>query len=117
MKRKVAALFIFVGAVLAAVQWWQIAYRLHLFYVDYKGEPYANHIGDGDFTLIYIVNASLLLTAAFSFRIFCAEKPWRNTALIIGSVNLAGWLALFLMHRTGILVGYAEFIGHMKGIN
>jgi|ERR1017187_8920628 hypothetical protein len=117
MKRKVALLFIFVGAVLATVQWWQIAYRLHLFYVDYKGEPYANHIGDDDFTLIYIVNALLLLTAAFSIRVFRAEKPWRNAALIVGSANLAGWLALILMHRTGVLVGYTEFIGHMKGMN
>jgi hypothetical protein len=114
MKRKVALLFIFVGAVLATVQWWQIAYRLHLFYVDYKGEPYANHI-DG-FAPIYVTNALLLLTVAFSFREFRNEKTWRNAALIVGSINLAGWLAFFFMHRTGILIEYIEFIRHMKGI-
>jgi hypothetical protein len=115
--KKVASLFVFLAAAVAIIQWWQIAYRLHLFYVDYKGELNVNHIGDGDFTLIYVVNALLLLTAAFSFRVFRAEKPWRHAALIIGSINLAGWLALILMHRTGVLVGYTEFIGHMKGMN
>jgi hypothetical protein len=115
--KKLAVLFIFVAATVAAIQWWQIAYRLHLFYVDYKGEPYVNHIGVGDFALIYIANALLLLSAAFSFREFRNEKTWRNAALIIGSVNLAGWLAFFLMHKTGILVEYIEFIRHMKGMN
>jgi hypothetical protein len=115
MKRTVALLFVFLGAFLAIVQWWQIGYRLHLYYVDYRCEPYMNHIGE--FTPIYIANAFLLLTSAFSFRVLRSEKPWRRAALIVGSVNLAGWLAFFLMHRTGILVEYVEFIRHMKGMN
>jgi hypothetical protein len=113
--KKLAASFVFLAATVAAIQWWQIAYRLHLFYVDYKGELNVNHIGD--FALIYVINALVLLTAAFSFRVFRNEKTWRNAALIVGSVNLAGWLAFFLMHKTGVLVEYTEFIRHMKRMN
>jgi hypothetical protein len=115
MKRTVALLFVILGAFLAIVQWWQIGYRLHLYYVDYKCEPYMNHIGG--FAPIYATNALLLLTATFSFQEFRNEKTWRNAALIVGSVNLAGWLAFFFMHRTGVLVEYIEFIRHMKGMN
>jgi hypothetical protein len=113
--KKTAILFIFSGAALAIIQWWQICYRLHLFYVDYKGELFVNHI-DG-FGLIYVLDALLLLTATFSFRIFQNEKRWRNAALFVGSTNLAGWLALIVMHRTGILVEYPEFIRHMRGMS
>ena len=39
----------------AAFQWDQIVYRLRLFYRDYNGERYANHIGDGDFPQVRAV--------------------------------------------------------------
>jgi hypothetical protein len=115
MKRTVALIFLFLGAFLAIVQWWQIGYRLHLYYVAYKSEPYLNHIGG--FTPIYVANVFLLLTSAFSFCVLRSEKAWRHLVLVVGIVNLAGWIAFFLMHRTGILVEYPEFIRHMKEIN
>lgn len=56
------------GAVLAALQWHQIIYRVTLFYRDYDAQRNVNHIGDGDFTLIHLVNAVLLLGACFAAR-------------------------------------------------
>ena len=44
-----AAVFAVAGAVIAAFQWYQIVYRLHLFFRDYASERGVNHIGDGDF--------------------------------------------------------------------
>jgi len=113
--KKLAAAFVFLAA--AVIQWWQICYRLHLFLTEYKGELNVNHIGDGDFLMLHTVNALLLVVGAVALRIFRQERRWRKTTLIIGSVNLAGWLALFFMHRTGMLVEYIEFIRHMKGMN
>ena len=115
--KKFAPSVVLLAAVTGIIQWWQIAYRLHLFYIDYNGELNVNHIGDGDFIMIYAVNALLLLAAVFSLRVFRRERPWRNAILIIGSVNVAGWLAFIFMHQTGILVEYIEFIRHMKGMN
>ena len=99
------------GAV-AGLQWWQIAYRLRLFFTDYRGERDVNHIEDGDFALIYITNALLLLAAVFAFRVFRHDRRWRIAAVTVGAVNVVGWLTLFVMHRTGALVEYHEFIRH-----
>ena len=98
--KKLAAAFVFLAA--AVIQWWQICYRLHLFLTEYKGELNVNLIGDGDFLMLHTVNALLLVAGAVALRMFRQAPRWRNTALIIGSVNLAGWLALIFMHRKGI---------------
>ena len=112
--KRFASTFVIVAAAVAIIQWWQIAYRLRLFYVGYKGELNVNHIGDVDFILIHAADAALLLAAAVSLYIFRHEQHWRKAILIIGSVNLAGWLALILMHQTGILVEYHEFLRYWR---
>src|SRR5438132_406246 len=107
-----ASLLIAGCGMVAGLQWWQIAYRLRLFFTDYRGERGVNHIGNGDFALIYIVNALLLVATVFAFRVFRQERRWRIAAATVGAVNVIGWLTLFAMHRTGALVEYDEFIRH-----
>ena len=101
----------------SVIQWWQIAYRLWLFYTDSRGERGINHIGDGDFLMIYVANGFLLGAALFAFRIFRQDKVWQIGAAIVGILNSLGWLVLFLMHKTGVLVEYGEFIQHWRGIS
>lgn len=101
---------------MAGFQWWQIAYRLRLFLVDYQRERGVNHIGDGDFALIYIANSLLLVAAVFGVRVLWRDsRSWRIAGLVVGTTNVLGCLTLFVMHRTGILVEYGEFIRQMKG--
>jgi hypothetical protein len=103
------------AAAVALFQWAQIAYRLHLFFGECRGERAVNHIGDGDFALIYIANAILLASALFALRVLWQSRPWRVSSVAVGIVNGLGWLSLFIMHQTGALVEYGEFIRHMKG--
>ena len=115
MKNLAAAMIVGAG-VMAGVQWWQIAYRLRLFFVDYHSERGMNHIGDGDFTLIYIANLLLLAAAVFGVRAFWHDaRGWRISGLVVSTMNAVGCLCLFVMHRTGVLVEYGEFIRHWQG--
>lgn len=114
--RKSFASFLIAGCgAIATLQWWQIAYRLRLFFTEYRGERGVNHVGDGDFALINITNALLLLAAVFAFRAIRQDRRWRVAAVTVGAVNVIGWLTLIVMHRTGALVEYHEFIRHWKG--
>jgi hypothetical protein len=99
------------------IQWWQIAYRLWLFYSDYGCECGVNHIGDGDFLMIYVVDVLLLSAALFAFRIFRQDRAWQFGAAIIGILNALGWLTLFVMHKSGVLVEYSEFIRYWRGLS
>jgi hypothetical protein len=99
------------------IQWWQIAYRLWLFYADYGCERGVNHIDGGDFLMIYVVDVFLLSASLFAFRIFRQDRAWRFGAAVIGILNALGWLTLFIMHKTGVLVEYGEFIRHCRGLS
>src|SRR5438093_4188637 len=105
---------LFAGAAgVAVLQWWQIAYRLRLFLTDCHGERGVNHIGDGAFTFIYIVNAILLAGVVFALRVFWRDgRGWRIATGVVGLGNAFGWLTFAVMHRTGVLVEYGEFILH-----
>ena len=97
----------------AGVQWWQIAYRLYLFYRDYGGERYANHVDDEVFVVIHVVNVVLLFAAVFAAGIFWrAPGMWRWCAICVAAANGIAWLTFVCMHATGVLVGYSEFIQH-----
>ena len=99
----------------ASFQWWQIIYRLALFFGEYHGERGVNHIGDGDFMLIYIVNALLFASTLVALRIFWqSARMWRGFSIVVGASNLLGCLMLIVMHMTGMLVEYGEFIRHFK---
>ena len=110
-----AQLLITAAGAAAVFQWWQISYRLRLFFLDSGGERGANHIGDGDFMLIYLVNALLLIAAFWALRALRYDRRWRITTTVVGAANLFGWLTFFVMHRTGALVEYGEFTRHWRG--
>ena len=100
----------------AGVQWWQIVYRLQLFYRDYHGERYANHVGDDVFTIIHVVNVLLLFFGVYSAWTFWREPGgWRWLSVGTTAANVAAWLTFIYMHAAGVLVGYMEFIRHWKG--
>ena len=103
------------AGVLGLFQWGQIVYRLHLFFGEYRGERGVNHVGDGDFALIYFLNAILLASTLFALRALWQSRSGRISSAAVGFVNGLGWLSLFIMHQTGMLVEYGEFIRHMKG--
>ena len=103
------------AAAVGLLQWAQIVYRLYLFFGEYRGERAVNHIGDGDFALAYTINAVLLASALFALRVLWQSRPWRISSIAVGILNGLGCLSLFIMHQTGVLVEYSEFIRHMKG--
>jgi Tetratricopeptide repeat len=105
-----------VGAgILSAFQWVQIVYRSILFFTVYHGEHWVNHIGNGDFMLIYAINTVLLCMALYCWRVFRQNAPARRrTVVFIGTANLVGCLVLLIMHADGVLVEHGEFIRHMR---
>lgn len=114
--KSIATIFFAVGIFFAGLQWWQIFYRVHLYYSDYGGQRYVNHVGDDVFTIIHVINVTLLLTGAFSAWAFWRQPPgWRWFGTVITLANAGAWLAFTYMHSSGILVGYDEFLRHMKG--
>ncbi|MEO5913533.1 MAG: hypothetical protein ABIS50_04830 [Luteolibacter sp.] len=115
--KSLAILLTAFGIVFAGLQWWQIVYRLRLFYGDYGGERYANHIGDGIFTMIHVVNVALLFAGAFSAWAFWREPgAWRRLVFSIAAANAIAWLTFIYLHATGVLVEYDEFFRHWKGL-
>ena len=115
--KTLATIFLAFGIVLAGHQWWQIFYRIRLFYQDYGGVKYTNHVGDGLFTIIHIVNILGLLTGAFSIWALWREpgmRRWWSAAVI--ATNLIAWVTFSYLHATGMLVGYTEAIMRSKGM-
>lgn len=112
-----AAIITTIAVVFAGMQWWQIFYRLHLFYGHYHSERYVNHVGGDVFTLIHVVNSVLLFAALFSLWTLSREpRAWHWLVTCIAAANVLGWLTFTYMHSTGVLVGYEEFIRHWKGL-
>lgn len=100
----------------AGLQGWHIVYRLQLFFHDYHGKRYANHVGDGLFAIVHAVNILLLLAGAFSvwaLRLETGVTRWTTAGIAVA--NLAAWLAITYMRATGVLVSYTESIQHWKG--
>jgi hypothetical protein len=111
MKLALAKVFVVVAGIIACLQWSQIAYRLALFYYQCNGERGFNHIDDGAFGVAYLIDGVVLvlgIVVLFSFR----KNPgfWRACTLAFVLANITGGITLFNMHRTGVLVGYGEFI-------
>ncbi len=114
--KTLSSLFVGICALFAGIQWWQLGYRLDLFYREYHRERFANHVGDDVFAFIHVVNVLLLLMGGFSSWTFRRETAlWRWSAVGITVANLVAWLAFVYMRATGMLVGYMEFIEHWKG--
>lgn len=113
MKRHVAQLLVWTVAFAAFLQWWQISYRYNLFANEYNHEVGMNHIGDEDFGLLYTANIALIivgLTSVVLRRVEGRRAVWFAVVpLIANALAFASW---YLMHRTGVLVGYQEFIGN-----
>lgn len=114
--KTLVSIFTGICVMLAVVQWWQIIYRLRIFYHDFHGERYANHVGDDVFFVIHFVNTMLLLAGCYlSWMLRREPKAWRWSVVCVTAANVVAWLAFFYMHATGILVGYMEFMQHCKG--
>jgi hypothetical protein len=94
------------GGILTALYQWALALcRLSL----YKGRPGMNHAND--FTQIYTMDAwaaPLCLLAVL--LVWRQRRRSRYFALAVLLANLLSALAFFVMHRTGILVTYDEYI-------
>lgn len=59
--RRTAAFLIVGAGVVAALQWWQIIYRLYLFAHDYDHREGLNHVEDGTFMLLHGGNLMLVI--------------------------------------------------------
>jgi len=111
MKLALAKMFVAVAGIIACMQWSQIAYRLALFYYQCNGERGFNHIDDGALGVAYSIDGVLLIVGIFVLCSFWKKHSfWRACSLAFVLANLAGGITLFNMHRTGVLVGYGEFI-------
>ena len=75
ISRKVIAYNLAVVALaVAGLQWWQIVYRLYLFFHDYSAEPFANHVADGVFFTAYLVNGVIIAVGIMSVILMKKEK-------------------------------------------
>lgn len=101
-----------------ALLWWaEISYRLWLFFTDYKMELYANHTGDGYFSFVHLVLVCFLIAGSISTMLLSQEiKYYSIGALIPTALGIAAWIAVLVMHKTGVLIGYIELIARTKGI-
>ena len=114
--KNVASALVAGAGVFVFFEWSQIIFRLRLFFANYHGQRGVNHIGDGDFALIYFANVLLLTVVAFGLVILWRHsRAWRITSLTVAAMNVLAWVAYFIMHRTGALVEYGEFIRHWRG--
>ena len=111
MKKTTGSILMFTGFVFALFQWWQIFYRIFLFVSKYDCKYNVNHIGNGDFFIIYIFNFLMILFEICSFAlIWRTRKIVKNLAIISILGNILGCISFYIMHKMGILVEYAEFI-------
>jgi len=99
----------------AMLQIYQVFYRSHLFIGEYQSQPHVNHIGDGDFALLYIANLVVFVFAFWAYRSAATNRHrLRGLLLLLILANAACCFAFFVMHRTGVLVEYSEFIRARK---
>lgn len=111
MKSLLARMLVVAAGLIACLQWSQIAYRLALFYYQCNAKRGFNHINDGAFGVAYSIDVVLLVVGIFVLSSLWKNPGfWRASALAVVLANLAGGITLFNMHRTGVLVGYGEFI-------
>lgn len=99
----------------AFYQWSNAAYRFCLFVFECGCRLNVNHAND--FAEIDRLNtiAVPLSLVVFLYTLFCIRRKdstARQVALILLIANLAGWAAFFIMHRTGVLITYEEYIRH-----
>ena len=87
----------------------ECGYRLWLFFGVYDAQVGANHVGRGYFRLIYL-GTGMGSAAALGFLLLARRRAWRWAAGLLVALNLLLCLAFFVMHRTGALVHYSEFI-------
>ena len=115
MRSLTASILLSGAGLLGLFQWSQIVYRLRLFWGEYHAVLGVNHIADGDFALIYFINALGVAAVLYALYVFWRNRGWRAASIAVALVNVCGWVALFIMHRTGMLVEYGEFLRYSRG--
>ena len=111
MKLTLAKIFVVIAGLIACLQWSQIAYRLALFFYQCNSKRGFNHIDDGAFGIAYSIDVILVAVGIFVlYSLWKTPRFWRACSLAFVLANLAGGITLFSMHRTGVLVGYTEYI-------
>ncbi len=110
-----AAAWLTLGLVLlvAARQWYEIYDRLHLFVVGYDCRTGQSHVADGAFVFIYLINAALLTVTCAAACWLWSSRAGRPVAVALLALNAVAMVTWFVMHRTGALVTYSEFIAGM----
>jgi hypothetical protein len=94
----------------ALYQWTLVLYRLGLFWLDYKGQLGMNHADD--FRDIYTMDVCAVPTSMFAVMLLWRQRGRkRRLSLCILAANILGAGAFFVMHKTGVLVSYSEYIG------
>jgi len=114
MKSLLNKSFVAIAGLIACFQWSQIAYRYGLFYYDYHGKRGLNHIGGG-FEVAYFIDATFVIIGIFVLHSLRNAAGFRRSctfAFVLA--NLAGGITLFNMHRTGVLVSYAEAFNNSR---
>ena len=115
MKRLLPQIFVPIIVLAVILQWYQIIYRCYLFVSDSGYALGMNHIGDGEFACVYVANVFVFLCGLISYRLIRGESRWLILFVRIAILaNAAAFIAWFIMHRTGVLVEYSEFIRNSK---
>jgi hypothetical protein len=93
----------------AAALWSQLIYRLTLFYRDHGGQAGMNHVGDGAFSLAYGVSA-VCVVAAIAAAVMFNRRLSRLLACGVAATVVGGCVLFYVMHQTGALIEYEEFV-------
>jgi len=94
----------------AAIQWVHIAHRIRLFIVAYDCRPGVNHLADGFFRDAYLAHAGLMVLSGLALWRLWPVRWERIVACVPLALHILAVIALFVMHREGVLVEYGEFL-------
>lgn len=117
MTRRRLGLAISAACLATALLWWaEILYRVWLFVTDYGMVLYTNHVDDWHFTFAHVVLGCLLVSGTIVALLLRKEGKFRAAATLVPmGLGILAWAGVLLMHRTGILIGYAEMMGRVQG--
>ena len=90
--------------------WAHVFYRVWLFVFDYDCRVGMNHLEDDFFSRAYALHGAIIALMCFAlWRLWPVRWERRIAGATLG-LHVLVVLAVVVMHRTGMLVGYGEYV-------
>ena len=118
MLRTKLALSISAISLAMAILWWaELLYRIWLFFTDYGMQRFENHTEDGYFVFVHFVLICFIIAGVTSVALVLKEKKSYCLGVLVPmALGILAWTTVMTMHRTGLLIGYDEWMAIRKGI-